>query len=108
MPITRKQFELEINSKTSEWMRKIHKLLAEHKDQAFSAKELYKSFTGKQLPRFPIPEDEGGGFGYSAEGYEEGVAFDTALEKLVELGTAEKRIIQGEDYYSYGPNPLEL
>ena len=95
MPITRKQFELEIDIKTEEWMKKIQDFLGAHKEQAFSAEELYKEFTGKKL-RVPPTENEEGGY-YESEG----VDFDAALEKLVEIQEAEKRIIRDTDFYSH-------
>jgi len=44
MPITRKQFESEIDPEIEEWMKKIHTFLAEHKDEAFTADELKKQW----------------------------------------------------------------
>ncbi|HEX78472.1 MAG TPA: hypothetical protein G4O03_08745 [Dehalococcoidia bacterium] len=98
MPITRKQFELEIDREIEEWMKKIHDFLAKRKEEAFSAEELYRTFTGRRL-RIPPTEDEEGGY------YEkEGIDFDAALEKLVEIAAVEKRIIRAEDYYCWlGP-----
>ncbi len=87
MPITRKQFELEIDSKIEEWMKKIYTFLAEHKDVAFGRRELWETLCGES---------------------EERRAWDTALSKLVEMGAVERRAIRGTDYHSYGPFPLEV
>ncbi len=89
MPITRKQFEIGVDTKIEEWMKKILAFLAEHKDEAFTHDELRKAILGTS---WKISERE---------------AFDEALNKLVELGGAEKRIIRGTDYYSYREQPKE-
>lgn len=79
MPITRKQFELEIDPKTEEQMKPIESFLSSHKNDAFGREELWEALRGKG---------------------EEREAWDAALDKLVELGVVEKRIIRGADYYS--------
>ena len=81
MPITRKQFELEIDTEIEKWMEKIRAFLVEHKDVAFSRTELWETLCGKG---------------------EEWEAWVSALDKLVELAQAEKRIIRDTNYYAYG------
>ncbi len=106
MPITRKQFEMGIDTKIQEWMRKIHSFLAAHKDEAFTSGELHeyldpswiRDFEGKPFITF----DE------STAIKEEREAFNVTLEKLVGLEAVEERKIRGEYYYSYGPFPLEI
>ncbi len=83
MPITRKQFEIGIDPKIEEWMEKIRAFLSEHKDEAFNANELLEALHGRNEPK----------------------DFLAAVEKLVELGAAEKKIIRGTDYYSYREQP---
>ena len=91
MPITRKQFELGIDSEIEEWMKKIHSFLSEHKDQAFSEGELRESL-GLKLPT-PVKEIK---------------AFEAALDKIVGLGVAEERLILDKSYYSQGRKPLPV
>ncbi len=43
MPISRRQFDLGITPLVEEWMEKLYDFLAEHKNQAYSEKELAKS-----------------------------------------------------------------
>ena len=105
MPITRKQFQLEIDPKIEEWMGKIHSFLAERKDEAFTEEELRQHYspalleivsdkqrrllqvTGKRDP-FDVLSDEKWAFGL-------------ALEKLVELGAAGQATVRGSEYYAY-------
>jgi hypothetical protein len=93
---------LGIDSEVEEWMKKIHSFLIEHKDEAFSAYELLE-----QLSSLRGVLRTGGSVEVSKLEEEE-VATDAALEKLVEMGAAEKRTIRGEYYFSYGANPLNL
>jgi hypothetical protein len=91
MPITRRQFELEIDIEIEGWMEKISAFLAEHKDEAFKESELWYALWGDR----PLPLDVM-------------QAFDRALEKLSELEAVEFRKIRDEWYYSYGRKPLEI
>lgn len=102
MPITRKQFELGIDAQIEAWMAKIHFFLADHKDEAFAGFELaeqldgfsqeYKAFRLKGVSIGPMFDS----------------VFELALEKLLETGAVDTRLIRGESYYHVGPNPLEI
>ncbi|MBE0415690.1 MAG: hypothetical protein IBX36_04020 [Dehalococcoidia bacterium] len=106
MPITRKQFELEVDSEVEGWMRKIHSFLGEFKEQAFTKDELAEQLDGfseryKELrlkgvivgitPKLKFDSD-----------------FEVALEELLETGAVDTRLVRGEGYYRVGPNPLEI
>ncbi len=84
MPIPRRLFDLGINEEIEKWMRKIDVFLSARKEEAFYRDELWKLIYGK--PSWTTSEK---------------VAFDVALEKLLEVGKLEKRSIQGVDYYGY-------
>ncbi|MDP2936456.1 MAG: hypothetical protein Q8O86_08200 [Dehalococcoidia bacterium] len=115
MPITRKQFDLAVESRIEEWMKTIHAFLAEHKDEAFSTIELKQAL-------HPIPAELEGlrsadirrGGGQPDIGTvdwvqlekeraykEDDRAIDRALEKLAQLRTTEERIASGTSYYLY-------
>ncbi len=106
MPITRKQFELEIDIKTEEWMRKIHSLLAEHKDEAFTEEELRQHYAPTLIQLLPEveqkmvqrPDVKVDAFFYLSS---ESNAFSLALEKLVEVRAVGKAVIRSSVYYAY-------
>ena len=96
MPITGKQFELGIDSVMEGWMRRIHQFLTSHKEEAFTVVELAKELNGmpqkyQQLGELAVDE-----------------AFKVALDKLVEIGAVDSRIIRRERYYALGHVPLPL
>ncbi len=91
MPITRRQFEMEIDTQIEEWMKKIHGFLTEHKDVAFKESELRYALWGER----PLPLDVM-------------QALNRALEKLFELKAVEAKKIRDEWYYSYGSKSLEI
>ena len=94
MPITRRQFELEIDSKIEEWAKKVYAFLVEHKDEAFTSDELENQWRHDYDSRTWL--------GVESE------VFTKALNKLVELRAAEERQIRGKYYYSCGYKPLEI
>ena len=106
MPITRRQFELEIDAKTEEWMKKIHGFFTEHKDEAFSKEELrqyYSKLLAEHLPEKEremvlSPDTQFDAF-YFLSG--EASAFNLALERLVGLEVLDKSIIRSKNYYAY-------
>lgn len=105
MPITRRQFELEIDTKTEEWMDTIKVFLAEHKSEAFTLEELRRHFSPVLVERLSDLEKKmvqamGKGNPFNVPSDEKG-AFDLALEKLVEQNMVEKRIVRGTPYYAY-------
>lgn len=87
MPITKRQFELEIDQKTEEWMKSIHAFLAQHKDEAFTEHEIRQQFRPAVGVFAILPEEE--------------ADFHLGLEKLVGLGAVGKAIIRGSAYYAY-------
>lgn len=106
MPITRRQFELEIDIKTEEWMDKIEAFLAEHKDEAFTEEDLRQHYrpillgllSEQEKRRLQVIGGKGDPFAILPD---EKRAFDLALEKLVEIQAAEKRIFRDTHYYAY-------
>jgi len=98
MPITRTQFELEIDAETEEWMKKVYMFLKDHKDEAFTSRELAEQLNGfAHKGTFPstvvfVPSLNS--------------AFELALEKLSEIGAADTRVIREESYYRLGSKPL--
>ena len=94
MPITRKQFELEMDSKIEGWVKKVYAFLVEHKTEAFTDGELKNQWRVDYDSRsWLVTED---------------TAFTEALAKLIEFKAAEVRIIRGQYYYSLGHMPLEI
>ena len=105
MPITRRQFELEIDEKIEEWMWAIHRLLAEHKDEAFTEEELlehYRPALSEQLSddQRKLLKIRGLTDPFDVLTSEKW-AFDLALEKLVDFGVVSKAEIRRSDYYAY-------
>ena len=105
MPITRRQFELEIDAKIEEWMRKIHSFLAEHKDEAFNEDELRQHYSPPLVgllsdaqKRYLQVKGKGDPFDILPG---EKWSFDRALEKLVDLRAVEKATIRASEYYAY-------
>jgi len=104
MPITGKQFELGIDPKIEEWMRKIHSFLNKHKDEAFTEDELgeqldalsekYKKVRAKGEDDFAVARFDS--------------TFEAALEKLLEISAANSRLVRGVSYYRVGQEPLNL
>lgn len=104
MPLTRKQFELGINSDVEAAMRRIHSYLSEHKDQAFTKEEIALALGVSFLGSAPQS-------GEGREKYWERVKhyrdFEVALEKLIELRVVEGAEISATTYYAAGRRPLE-
>ena len=90
MPITREEFELGMDAER-EWIRLIHGFLTEHKDEAFTSRELWEGMVAEKSVPF----------------HAMGHPIDGPLERLVEMGAAQRRRFRGEDYYLYA-NPLSL
>lgn len=101
MPITRKQFELGIDSPVQDWMNKLYDFLAARKEQAFAEDELADELNGwdpkqKEL-KARVPSLVVRPLG----------DFKLALEKLVETRAVGVRRIKETAYYSHS-RPLEL
>lgn len=92
MPITRKQFELGIDQLVERWMLKIHELLSQKRDEAFSADELKAASS-----YLPIAEGMTGELALIKRRH----PAEAALEKLVELGAIEARVVESKTYYAY-------
>lgn len=98
MPITRKQFDLGIDHLIERWMLKIHELLSQHRDKAYSEEELKAA-----LSYLPIAEGTIAELAHVKRRH----PAEAALEKLVELGAIEARIVESKTYYAYlGELPL--
>lgn len=104
MPITRRQFELEIDEELEEWMRDIHGFLAEHKDEALTKEELLEHYRSGLLEQLSDQEKELS-ITESVDPFDilsgEKTAFELALEKLVEFGVVGKAKIRYSEYYAY-------
>lgn len=93
MPITRKQFELGIDSTVEDWMEKIYTFLDQNKTQAFNSSEI-----GAALD---APSN------YGEMGYAQERAFNSALEKLVEMNAVNEREVEGTIYFAPGKYTLK-
>jgi hypothetical protein len=104
MPITRRQFELGIDDAMARCMETIHHYLAERRDEAFTADEIFEGLRTELLEavhsglqseflRLEVPPSL---VGHMARG-----TVNIALEKLCELGAVASRQIGGRKYYAY-------
>ncbi|MBI4311935.1 MAG: hypothetical protein HY681_09145 [Chloroflexi bacterium] len=82
MPISRRQFELGITPQVEEWMGKLYDFLADHRNQAYSEKELTMS-----LQVNPSVMETG--------------LLEYALKVLVATDAVDSRIVDGETYYAF-------
>ena len=80
MTITRRQFDLGINDNIHGWMREAYRLLAEHRDQAFSEAEIQGRAQANPLSW----ED-----------------LKVALETLVKLNAIQSRMVKNTPYFAY-------
>jgi hypothetical protein len=80
MPITRKQFELGIDSKVEALMKEIHSFLASHPSEAFNVAEIQGAIAGD----------------HSSYG-----EVESALEKLAELWVIDEGLVDSTAYYVY-------
>ena len=83
MPLSRRQLELGIDSEAEEWMRQAYRLLAEHRDLAYSTEELQETILGV---------DVGNG---------KRIKFSAVLDILAETGAADKGVVDDTDYYIF-------
>ena len=84
MPLTRRQFELGINEEAEDWMRQAYQSLEQHRDLAYSAKELAEDILGD-----------------AAASYNKSNKLERALDVLAEIGAVDKGKVDGTDYYAY-------
>ncbi len=101
MPITRRQFELGIDDTIAEWITKVHALLAESRDQAFTLVEITSALkthieTFQSELRRARGIDPDAKYVVVAE-----PPIDTALAKLQELSAADAREVDSQIYYAY-------
>jgi hypothetical protein len=87
MPITRRQFELGIDEGIERFMRSIHAQLSLARRSAFSKSELARAVG--------LPQDYDDSLIFARH------PFDIALEKLVEIGAAEAKVLNSTVYYVY-------
>ena len=83
MPLTKRQFELEIDEEIENWMRGVYDLLVNHRDLAYSDRELRDAVLGEHLR------------------YETERKFLRALEVLVEIEAIEARRVHSNDYFAF-------
>ena len=83
MPISRRKLELGIDSEAEDWMRQAYRLLAEHRDLAYSTEELQETILGVDV------------------GYGERSKFAAVLDVLAETGAADKGEVDRTDYYIF-------
>lgn len=116
MPISRRQFDQEIDpkiaKKIAKWIDKIHKFFDDHTDEAFTEEEVRQQFstelleslseeqkklyqvTGKRDVFVVLPEEES--------------AFMNAVKKLIEKNRVEKKTIRGVAYYAHVPGMMKI
>lgn len=85
MPVTRRQFQLDVSADIEEWMKRIHSFLVEHWDEAFTAGELSRDVP---LRRGELMEE-----------FERSI-FSRALTRLVASGHVERKMVDGKDYFA--------
>lgn len=83
MPLTKRQFELGIDSEAEEWMRQAYRLLAEHRDLAYSVEELEEAILGAEVP------------------HDRSMKLVRALEVLADIGAADKGVVESTEYYAF-------
>ena len=83
MPLSKRQFELGIDSEADDWMRQAYYLLAGHPDLAYSWSELDEAIVGKDAS------------------FERSSKLIHALDVLAEIGAFDKAKVHGTDYYAF-------
>ena len=84
MPIPKRRLELGIDSEDEDWMRQAYRLLAEHRDLAYSTEELQEMILGASVQAAKSRK------------------FALVLDLLAETGAADKGVIDETDYYIFG------
>ncbi len=83
MPLSKRQFELGIDSESEDWMRQAYQFLAGQPDLAYSLQELEEAILGiKALS------------GNSGK-------LEHSLDVLAEIGAFDKARVRGTDYYAF-------
>ena len=83
MPLSKRQFELGIDSEAEDWMRQAYQFLAGQPDLAYSLEELEEAVPGKEASS-----------GRSGK-------LEHALDVLAEIGAFDKATVRGTDYYAF-------
>ena len=83
MPLSKRQFELGIDSEAEDWMRQAYQFLAGHPDLAYSSGEIEEAILGIEAAS-----------GRSGK-------LDHALDVLTEIGALVKAKVRGTDYYGF-------
>ena len=83
MPLSKRQFELGIDDEGEEWMRQAFRLLAEHRDLAYSTGELEELILGAEVP------------------YRNSQKFSHILDILAEIGAVDKGEVDQTEYYVF-------
>ena len=83
MPLSKRQFELGIDSEAEDWMRQAYQFLARHPDLAYSSGELAEAILGTEASS------------------EKSGKLDHALDVLAEIGAFDKAKVRGTDYYAF-------
>lgn len=112
MPISRSQFEQEIDPKIAKWIDKIHKFFDDHTDEAFTEEEVRQQFSTELLASLTEEQKEL----YQVTGKRdvfavlpgEESAFVRALQKLIDTNRVEKKIIRGVAYYAHMPGMMKI
>ena len=95
MPITKRQFELGIDSDLEERMQRIYSFMEAHPDEAFSLAELREIF---KIPDSPKDYE----YGKAAEWVTDNERFLMSLERLVKLDIVRERDVASIKYYATG------
>lgn len=83
MPLTKRQFELQIDEEMENWMRQVYLLLVAHRELAYSYLELLEAVFG--------PQKSAGA---------KNAKFRRTLDILCELGAIDRRSVGETDYYA--------
>ena len=83
MPLSKRQFELGIDSEAEDWMRQAYWFLAGQPDLAYSLEELEEAILGTEAST-----------GRPGK-------LEHALDVLAEIGAFDKAKVRGTDYYAF-------
>ncbi len=95
MPITKRQFELGIDSDLEERMQNIYSFMESHQDEAYSLSELREIF---KIPDSPKDYDYSSAAGWVTDNER----FLMSLERMVKLDIVRERDVASVKYYATG------
>ena len=84
MPLTKRQFDLGIDEEGEELMRQVYRLLAEHRDLAYSFEELKDTILGGVITA-----------------YNQASKYSRALDVLAEIGALDIGEVEQTDYDTF-------